>query len=270
MKKLLLLLILVGATASAQWTKSKGSGYYKVGYWTLNASGIYKDDGSINPVVGAFIRTDITSLYFAQGIAEGVSIKGFIPYMNTFNTSNPSEFGYSGMGDLLLGVEVRVSKKIPLSVTLELGIPTGNSEGIGSGLFATGDGEFNQQLSINYGHSYKLFDHNFYAKGSVKYNNRSKGFSDEGTLALETGTWAVKDKFLILARYRQVESTFNGGEAGATGNLFANNAEYQAYGFEAIYKINKHWGVSYNHTSAFSGRRIWASPSNSGGISYQF
>lgn len=268
MKKLLLLLVLVGATASAQWTKSKGEGYYKLGYWTMNATGLYEADGSINPVINSSIKTNVTSVYFDQGIAKGVSVKGYIPYINTFNTSY-TEFNNSGIGDMIIGVEVKVSKKHPISLSLELGLPTGD-DGVDNGGFATGDGEFNQQIGINYGLGYKLFKHPFYGKASIKYNNRTNGFSDDGTLALETGTWVVKDKFLLLARYRQLESTFNGNVDSNAGNLFANNAEYKAYGFEAIYKLNKHWGLSYNYTSAFDGRNIWASPSNSGGISYQF
>ena len=268
MKKLLLLLILVGATVSAQWTKDKGEGYYKLGYWTLNASGIYEADGSVIPVVDTTIKTNITSLYFDQGIGNGVSIKGYIPYFSSFNVNN-REFAVEGIGDIDVELEVRISKKYPLALSLKLGIPTGN-DGVENNGFSTGDGEFNQVISLKYGFGYKLLNQNFYGKAAIGYNNRTNGFSDDGMLSLETGTWVIKDKFLLLGRYRQLESTFNGDVNSNAGNLFANNAEYKAYGFEAIYKINKHWGISYNHTSAFDGRNIWASPSNSGGISYQF
>lgn len=97
------------------------------------------------------------------------------------------------------------------------------------------------KLIILRGTSYKIGKQRFYAKGSLAFNNRSNGFSDEYLIGFETGTQLFKDKLLLLTRLNTTQSLYNGSlsAANSNGSIFANNIEIVGYSGEINYFLNK-------------------------------
>ena len=264
---------------AAQWTQKKGTGYYKVGAWFLEADQHYTDQGLLDP--NATRGVFVTSVYGRHGISDRITLVGYIPFTRVyqneqvFTSGNPGQPGeaVNSLGDIDLTVEIQILKrpKWVLATSLTLGIPSGNNSGGSDGSYQTGDGEFNQILKVLAGTSFKIAKHSFYAKASVGFNNRSNGFSDEIRLGIETGSQLFKNKFLLLARLNTIQSFFNGSLSAenSNGSIFANNVEVTNLGGEINYFITKKWSASFGYSVPLSGKNIYKAPAVSGGIAYK-
>ena len=274
---LLCILFLMGINVGeAQWTQKKGSGYYKLGTWFLEADKHYTDQGLTDP--NATRGIFITSLYLRHGITDKITLISYIPYARVYQNKQVNTSGIGGqpgeafnsLGDIDLAVEYQLSKKSgwALSTSLSLGFPTGNASGGSDGSYQTGDGEFNQILKILIGTSYKIGKQRFYAKGSLAFNNRSNGYSDQYRFGIETGTQLFKNKLLLVTRLNTTQSLYNGSlsAANSNGSIFANNIEIVGYSGEINYFFNKKWSASIGYSSAFSGKVIYSAPALSSGI----
>ena len=177
---LLSCLFFLGITfGAAQWTQKKGTGYYKVGAWFLEADQHYTDQGLLDP--NATRGVFVTSVYGRHGISDKITLVGYIPFTRVyqneqvFTSGNPGQPGeaVNSLGDIDLAVEIQILKrpKWVLATPLTLGIPSGNNSGGSDGSYQTGDGEFNQILKVLAGTSFKITKHSFYAKASVGVNN---------------------------------------------------------------------------------------------------
>lgn len=280
MKKLILLYAcLFGMNLQAQWTQEKGKGYYKIGVWWLEADKHYTNTGLVDP--NATRGLFITNFFGRYGLNNQTTIIAYIPhtriYQNTqvFSSGRESIAGeqFSSLGDINLGVEYQLIKKKgwAYSISLSLGLPTGKNRGGSDGSYQTGDGEFNQLLRFHVGKSYQIGLHDFYAKGSIGMNQRSKGFSDEMRASLETGTKILKNQFLVLIRANTIQSFHNGSldASNSNGSIFANNVEVVNLGGELIYQLTPKlsWGISSSYP--LIGQVLYKGAVFSTGISYQ-
>ena len=262
---------------NAQWNKGKGNGYYKISAWSLVADQHYTNTGEIDPNA---TRGNFTlSLYGEYGVTKKIDVITYIPFLTRIYqntqvsgvTGNVLQEGeaVNAIGDIDVGLRYGLLKKnhFALSTTLKLGLPTGKDKGGSDGSFQTGDGEFNQLLTLDAGISYQLFSKPAYAKTYIGFNNRTQGFSDEFHYGLESGM-KLWNKLWVLARLNSVNSFKNGtlSAQNSQGSIFANNIEYVSVGVEAAYYITSKLGVSFNYTGAISGRIIYAKPSYSGGL----
>jgi protein XagA len=269
--------ILIFQQSFSQWTNGKGKAYYKLAAWSLVADQHYTNSGQIDPNA---TRGNFTmSLYGEYGLTDKLDIISYVPFFTRIYqnaqvsgiTGNVLQEGESlnAFGDLDIGVRYLLYKKknLSFSTTLKFGLPTGKNSGGSDGSYQTGDGEFNQLLTVDAGISYQLFQKPSYAKTFIGFNNRTQGFSDEFQYGFETGI-KLFDKLWILGRLHSVNSLQNGTltAQNTQGSIFANNIEYVAVGGEAAYYISKKLGITLNYTSAISGRIIYANPSISGGI----
>lgn len=274
---LLLIGILFCKQSYTQWTVGKGNGYYKFAAWSLVADQHYTNSGEIdaNATRGNFTL----SFYAEHGITNKLDVIAYAPfftriYQNTQIsgvTGNILQEGESldGIGDLDIGFRYQLLKQnsFSLSTTLKFGLPTGNDNGGSDGSYQTGDGEFNQLLTIDGGISYTLFQRPSYTKAFLGFNNRTQGFSDEFHYGVESGM-KFFDKLWILGKLNSINSFKNGilTPQNSQGSIFANNIEFIAIGVEAAYYINPRFGISFNYTNTISGSIIYANPSFSGGI----
>ena len=264
---------------TAQWTQKKGTGYYKLGAWFLEADQHYTNEGLLDP--NATRGIFVTSLYGRHGITDKITLVGYIPftlvYQNEqiFTSGNPDQPGeaVNSLGDIDLGVEFQLLKrpKWVLPTSLTLGIPSENNSGGSDGSYQTGDGEFNQILKVLVGTSFKIAKHSFYAKGSVGVNNRSNGYSDEIRLGFETGFQVFKNKFLLLVRLNTIQSFYNGSLSAenSNGSIFVNNVEVTNLGGEINYFLTKKWSASSGCSVPLSGKNIYKAPALAGGIAYK-
>lgn len=279
---LAVLAFLVLQSASAQWAQGKGNGYFKLGGWHLNTDQHFSASGDIDPNVTR--SQTFVSLYTEYGLGEKLDVVAYLPFFaratrnsvlseTTGQEITPGE-DINSVGDLELGLNLNVHKSDHWAVSTRLifGIPTGEDQGGSDGSFQTGDGEFNQYLSVLAGYSFNIPNRIFYAKAHFGFNNRTQNFSDELRFGIESGLGFFEDKVLFIARINGVESLQNGSlnaANSAQGNIFANNIEYLSVGGELNYFLNDNWGLGVGVDGAFSGRIIAANPSFNAGVFYK-
>ena len=270
---LLATLLWWNADASAgAWTQAKGSGFYKLGSQLARGTEFHETSGHSMTIP---TLADYTfSLYGEYGLRDGLTLVGYLPFFKriTLNkqVGRPSGFVYfegddvTGLGDAQLGVRYRVvqMEATVASAALTLGVPIGD-DAQPNGLL-TGDGEANQVLSIQVGHS--LYPMPAYINVDFGYNNRIDGFSDEILYAVEGG-YTVGNLTAVL-RVRGIESRENGddGVGGGMGGLYANNQSVLTYGPELIYDFSQRLGIALGATNTAREENALSQPVFSLGI----
>ncbi len=284
MKNLSIILLLLVAFstsvfAGGPWPQKKGKGYFKLAEWWVIFDQHYTDNGKIDPNVTSGIFN--TTLYAEYGFTDRLT--GIINapifsrnYNNNLISNTTKEVlvpgdAYNGIGDFDLGLKYGITQpgaKVPVSLTLTLGLPTGKSVAGELNNLQTGDGEFNQLLQVDAGTGFKLGKTSAYVSAYTGINNRTNGFSDEFRFGIEAGVGLANEKFWLTGRILGVESFKNGDTAETTTStsIFANNSEFLSVGVEGSYYITKKVGVSVSAAGAFRGEIIAAAPSYSVGV----
>ncbi len=287
MKKLILfisILFLVNFSAKAggPWPQKKGKAYVKLSQWWVVFDQHYTSTGGLDPNVTTGIFN--TSVYAEYGITNRLTAMMYAPlfsrnYMNNLRSATTQEIIVPGealnsIGDIDLSLKYGLTKpgsKVPVSVSLLLGIPTGKTAGGTLENLQTGDGEFNQMIQVDAGTGFQLGKNkkvSSYVSGYIGFNNRTQEFSEEFRYGLEYGVGLFKNKWWLIAKLNTVESLKNGATAETTTSttIFANNAEYMSYSLETAYYITSKFGVSATYSSAFRGEIIAAAPSYAVGV----
>ncbi len=284
MKNLSIILLLLVAFstsvfAGGPWPQKKGKGYFKLAEWWVIFDQHYTDNGKIDPNVTSGIFN--TTLYAEYGFTDRLT--GIINapifsrnYNNNLISNTTKEVlvpgdAYNGIGDFDLGLKYGITQpgaKVPVALTLTLGLPTGKSVAGELNNLQTGDGEFNQLLQVDAGTGFKLGKTSAYVSAYTGINNRTNGFSDEFRFGIEAGVGLANEKFWLTGRILGVESFKNGDTAETTTStsIFANNSEFLSVGVEGSYYITKKVGVSVSAAGAFRGEIIAAAPSYSVGV----
>ena len=214
------------------------------------------------------------SLYGEYGLRDNLTVVGYLPFFKriTLNkqVGRPSGFVYfagddaTGIGDGLLGVRYRLAQRgaTVVSVGFTLGLPIGD-DAQPNGLL-TGDGEANQVLTVQAGHS--LYPIPAYANLELGYNNRIDGFSDELLYAVEAGY--TLGRWTGTFRVRGTESRENGddGVSGGMGGLYANNQSFMSYGPELIFALGDRIGLSLGAAGASRVQNALSEPVYSFGV----
>lgn len=286
MKKIILIILLVPICslllqAGGPWPKKKGKFYLKLSEWWIVFDQHYTDSGNIDPNVTTGIFN--TFLYTEYGVTDRFTAIVNAPlfsrnYMNNLRSATTNDIIVRGealnsIGDIDVGLKYGLTKpgaKVPLSVSLVLGLPTGATGKGELGNLQTGDGEFNQLLQLDIGQGFQIKESSAYVSGYVGVNNRTNGYSEEFRYGLEVGLGLFSNKLWVNSKLTAIESFKNGDTAETTTStsIFANNSEFVSIGFEANYFINANMGVSAGYATAFSGAVIAAAPSYSVGFFY--
>lgn len=271
MKKLVSLIFLFVLSSSllagGGWNKKKGQGFFKLSQYAIIADQYFNPEGNIiriNPGTSYYS----TALFGEYGITEKITTELYFPFLTRSVLNNlqkrNGEFvegdQVTSIGDTNISIKYGIAQKglTVVSAKVTLGLPFGNPSGGGGGTLQTGDGEFNQMISVDVGHSF--YPAPFYANASIGLNNRTKGFSEEFRYSLEAGL--TLKKFILIGRLIGVKSLMNGNpdDSEAQG-VFANNLEFLTFMPEVIYKIKDKYGISAAVGTAFSGRQVLANPS---------
>ncbi|MEQ9439091.1 MAG: hypothetical protein RIG62_08575 [Cyclobacteriaceae bacterium] len=265
----------VSAFAGGGWTQSKRSGYFKLGQNFIIANRYYQPNGEIAEITTISFFT--TSAYLEYGFSDRLTGVLYFPFF-VRSTLNQVEYtsgrtpipgdAVNSLGDTNIGLKYGILPDGPVvvAVGLTLGVPLGATAGGETRILQTGDGEFNQLITLEASRSFG----SAYATALLGFNNRTQDFSDEFRYGLEIGyTW--NGKLLTQLRLSGVESLMNGEAEGGGGNsIFANNTEYLAITPEIAYNIRDNMGVSVNAGFAAFGRKILASPNFGMGLFYTF
>ena len=286
MKSILFIIIAIGISGSVYaggpWTQLKGKGYFKLSEWWTVFDQHFTDTGLLDPNVTTGIYN--TNFYVEYGVTDRFTTVLNFPlfsrtYMNNLRSSTTNDILVAGealnsIGDIDLGVKYCLScsgTKLPVSVSLILGIPTGNSSGGSQNNLQTGDGEFNQMLMVDAGTGFNL-SRNIpaYVSAYVGVNNRTENFSEEFRYGVEFGVGVFNKRLWLNTKLNVVESFKNGATAEdvTTVSVFANNTEFASVAFEANYYLNDRLGLSTSVAGALRGEIIAAAPSYSVGVFY--
>ncbi len=255
------------------WPQKKGQGYYRVGFNWVRAGQFYEVNG--NRIDIPTLSDYTVSFYGEYGINDRITGIVYVPFMQriTLNkqVGEPSGVVFfegdaiTGVADIDVGLRIGLLKagNTVLSAGLLLGLPVGNTDQA-NGLF-TGDGEFNQRIALELGHSF--YPAPAYVVASAGFNNRTQGFSDELHYKLEAG-YSFSEKWTAITRIRGVSSFENGDEGitGGTGGLYGNNQRYLAYGAELAYAFTSALGFSLTLEGATLGRNVLSAPAVNVGI----
>ena len=265
--------------AGGPWPQPKGKGYFKLSEWWTVFSEHYTDSGLKDPNLTTGVFN--TSIYAEYGLTNRLTTIVNAPllsrnYMNNLRSATTSEVIIPGeaintLGDIDLGLKFGLTRgKIPVSLTLTLGLPTGTTGGGSLNALQTGDGEFNQMLQLDAGGGFNLGNISAYASAYVGVNNRTNGYSEELRSGIEVGLGLFEQKLWISTRLNIVESFKNGdtAETVTSTSLFANNSEFTSLGIEASLYVTKNIGISAGVAGALRGEIIAAAPSYSVGIFY--
>jgi len=257
----------ISAFAGGGWNKKKGEGFFKLSQYVIVADQYFNPEGNIiriNPGTSFYS----TALFGEYGLTDKITTELYFPFftrsvLNNLQRRNGDFIEgdqVSGIGDTNVSFKYGIKQEgaTVISAKLTLGLPFGNPSGGGGGTLQTGDGEFNQMVSVDVGHSF--YPAPFYANVSIGLNNRTKGFSEEFRYSVEAGL--ILKKLVLIGRLIGIESLMNGdlSDSEAQG-VFANNLEFLSFMPEVIYKVQDHFGFSAAIGTAFSGRQVLANPS---------
>ncbi len=282
-----ILIVLLGLSINlfggGPWPQPKGAGYIKLSEWWTVFDQHYTDSGLIDPnlTTGVF-NTNLYAEYgftnrFTGIVNANLFSRNFMNNLKSNTTGNtivPGE-ALNSVGDIDVVFKYGLnqpSSKIPVAVSLTLGLPTGTLGGGAQGNLQTGDGEFNQMIQIDAGTGFKLGKFPAYFSTYVGLNNRTENFSEEFRYGLELGINIIPERLWLTSRLTAVESFKNGLQSGAINStsIFANNTEFTSIGLEANLEIANGFGLSAGFAGAIRGEIIAAAPSYSVGVYKKF
>lgn len=276
-------LVIISTTsliAGGPWPQKKGNGYFKLSEWWTILDQHYTDSGLIDPNVTTGIFN--TTFYAEYGLTNRLTtiVNANLlsrNYMNNLKSNTTEDVLVQGealnsLGDIDLGLKyglTRSSARVPVAVSLILGLPTGKSSGGSLNNLQTGDGEFNQLIQIDAGTGFNLTKNiPAYFSAYTGFNNRSQNFSEEFRYGAEIGIGVLNQKLWINTKLNVVESFKNGATAESitSTSIFANNTEFTSLAVEANLYVTEKIGVSVSAAGALRGEIIAAAPSYSIGV----
>jgi hypothetical protein len=279
MKRLIIVFLILfnfPALAGGGWVQPKNKGYFKLNQYAMYANTYFAPSGDLLDITTTGFYS--TSLYAEHGITSRLTGIIYAPVFvrSTLNRQETAAGELVQPGDHLNSIgDVDVTVKYGLitdkswvmSAALTLGLPLGENSGGSTRLLQTGDGEFNQLVTLELSHSLK--NNPLYFSLLTGFNNRTNQFSDEFRYGAEIGVGL--DRLYALIRFYGIKSLFNGADSPPVANgLFANNVEYLSVTPEIGYKIGKNWGVAASVGGAFFAKNILAAPGYSFGIYLQY
>ena len=258
--------------AGGGWTQEKNKGYFKLNQFAIIADQYFTPSGENIDITTTAIYN--SSIYAEYGFSDRFTAILSFPFFSrsTLNRKEtPSgelvergDFVNSiGDTDLTLKYGLIQDAAIVLSTSLTLGIPLGESIGGRTQLLQTGDGEFNQILTIEASRSFYPLP--FFVSSLIGFNHRTNGFSNEFRYGLEIGY--TPGKFYgILRLYGVKPFKKDSDDLLPVNGIFNNNVEYLSLTPELGYKITDKLGISGSMGGAFYGKNILAAPSYTLGV----
>lgn len=223
------------------WTQPKGKGYFKLSQQIVRAESLFLATGSKTEIPK--VSGNTTSLYGEFGLLDRVTIVGYMPVYTNFSIDLEGLDSTTGVGDWDLGVRFGILTGGPTVISLQAlaGLPLGDSGG--DLVLWSGDGEFNQLLSLQVGHS--LYPVPGYLKGEIGYNNRqgdddpNDDYSDELRYSLEAG-YTVAERLGITVWLRGIEVL------GKADDEFRSRyeIEYLSFGPQVDFYVTPNVGIT--------------------------
>lgn len=274
---ILFVFLTLNGWAGGGWPQPKGNGFLKLNQFAMRANRYFNPEGDlidVRPKISVYT----SSLFLEYGITSKLTGVVYFPFysrvtLNRFQKldgtiDSGDEINSMGDADITLKYGIVTDQPTVVSIALTAGIPLGDPNGGRTESLQTGDGEFNQMISLDISHSFYPFP--AYLSINAGVNNRTKNLSDEFRYGFEAG-YTHKNWLTFLTKLYGVTSLRNGDQATSPNQgLFSNNVEYLAVSPEVIVDVQNHYGFTANVSVAVSGQQILASPSYSIGAYLKF
>ena len=234
------------------WTQPKGKGYFKLSEQIVNANSVFRPDGSKHSIP-VTVNRYTTSLYGEFGLIDRLTIVGYMPVYKHLNIDGDDTL--TGVGDWDIGIRIGLltDRATVISLQAMAGLPLGEADR--DEFLWTGDGEFNQHISLQVGHS--LYPLPAYLKGEVGFNNRKSDdnpeddYADEIRYSLEAG-YTIAGRVGISVWLRGVD---------ALGELEPfNDSQYLSFGPEVHLYVTPYAGFAASVTKFTRGYSMLDAP----------
>ena len=246
------LLLQAGTAFAGGWTHPKGRGYFKLNEQVIKSDAYFQPSGDRIDITNQSRFT--TSLYGEYGLVDRFTLVGYIPFYQHISEDKPGSDAKTGTGDWELGARIGLFTRGATVVSIQVmaGLPLGESYTDQEvGLF-TGDGEFNQLVSLQVGRS--LWPTPGYLKAEIGFNNRESDFSDELRYALEAG-FMVGERIGMSGWIRGVKAL-----GTADGEWTRNDQEYVSFGPEINFYVTSSAGITAGVTKYTGARNLLDAP----------
>lgn len=274
--------LVVALMAAAQpavasgWTQPQGHGFYKVVGQVLRGDDFHDAQGTSVQIPTLAQYT--LSGYAEYGLRDDFTIITYLPVFQRITLNRlegrPSGFVYArgdavnSVGDGELGLRFRMWQRggTVVSAALTLGLPLGNDQQV-SGLL-TGDGEMNQRLELQLGHS--LYPAPAWIGVGIGYDHRLRGYDDNLVYTAEAG-YTMRQRIHVIGQIRGTRA-LEGGDASVSagaGGLAANDQRFFSFGPEIIFDVIDGVSLSFGAMTGVGLRNTLSAPSLSVGISTQ-
>lgn len=279
MNKKLIIIIVVLSLLSTNlifaegWTKKAGKSFLAIDY-RFSVGSKYHDNNGDNVEIEE-LKDLAFNLFSEYGITDDFTLRLNIPFYKVLDYNlpkcedcSPSDINNDGIGDLDIGFRYKIKTfgQTVLATSLTFGIPLSEENLYGNlGKLALGDGEFNQILGLEVGHS--LYPFPGYLSGGVKFNNRNEGYSDQFRLGVEGG-YKFNKSLLFNLRLSLLKSLNNGNKTVYNNiiPIHANNQEYLAVRIGGFYNFYKNLGFAATANFGLYAINVLSAPVYSIGI----
>lgn len=269
---LLFILFTVLAVAQTGFTRPKGTGFARFGFSTLGSSGFFTPTGV--KISSARYRDFTSSFYSEYGITNDWTAFASIPFLRNHRLETTESL--TALGDATVGFRRRLLHgKTPVSVSVDFGLPIGNSQGIvavrdtpdSDFRLPTGDGEFNTRIS--------LFASRAFHKGKTLlsggggYNIRTRGYTDEYSYSA-SASHRLLPSLWISGNLVGLEPARAANLSRSVGFGVGEGVALVAVGGEAQYRINKRYSVSAGYLHPLRGKNLLSGGNLSFGFGIAF
>lgn len=254
------LLLLLSAVAEAQtgFTRAKGTGFARFGFSTLGSPGFFTPTGV--KIDSARYRDYTASFYGEYGVTNDWTAFASFPFLRNHRLETTEAL--TALGDATVGFRRRLLHgNTPLSVSVDFGLPVGDSQGIvavrdasgGDFRLPTGDGEFNTRIS--------LFASRAFNKGKTLlsggggYNIRTRGFTDEFSYSA-SGSRRLLPSLWVSGNLVGLEPARAANLSRSVGFGVGEGVALLAVGGEAQYRISKRYSVSAGYLKPLRGKNL--------------
>lgn len=239
------------------WTQPKGKGYFKLSQQIVRAEALFHSAGTKTEI--PTVSGNTTSLYGEFGLLDRVTLVGYMPFYSNFSIDAEGLGSTTGVGDWDVGVRIGILTDRPTVVSLQAlaGLPLGDSGG--DIVLWTGDGEFNQHVSLQVGHS--LYPVPAYLKGEIGYNNRKSSdiyadnYADELRYSLQAG-YTIAERVGIALSLRGVNALDRADDEFHP----RNDIEYLSYGPQVDIYVTPNAGITASVTKFTRARNMLDAP----------
>ena len=227
------------------WTRTKNGYYFQLSASHFATNNYYSTEGILYGSGSKFISNGLIA-YGEFGLTSRITGVLDLPVLmlNRFSTTGT----VAGVGNIRIGAKYRLIDVIPLSVQVDLDIPTGNGINYATakrpnalGIFEeinlpTTDGEFNVWTTL--AASASTSDGKTYGNLFAAANFRTQSFTNQYQAGLEIGHLFFK-RLYVIGKCRIQNKLVSSKETHANASfLYGEGTTYTAYNLSLLYKVN--------------------------------